>query len=141
MRCLGFAAVLLPTCFFAAQNMAYRGVYLLLLVPGLMQLREAAAPNPAARRWLGLMLAATYFVLWEACLLNVADALTHLNESAATMLWLVLWFIRELVWWWLISGLLAIAILAVESLPLNAQIISLQHRLRSRLRRAEQPTH
>lgn len=141
MRCLGFAAVLLPMCFFAAQNMAYRGVYLILLVPGLMRLREAAAPNPAARRWLGLMLAATYFVLWNACLLNAADALTQLNESVGVALWVVLWLIRELVWWWLISGLLAIAILAIGSLPLTAQLISLKHRLWSRLGQAEQPTH
>jgi hypothetical protein len=141
MRCLGFAAALLPACFFAAQNMAYRGVYLLLLVPGLLQLREGVALNPAVRRWLGLMLAAGYFVLWEACPLNVADVFTHVNESVATALWLALWFIRELVWWWLISGLLAIAVLAVESLPLTAQIISLKHRLWSRLGQTEQPMH
>jgi len=140
MRCLAFAAVLLPACFFAAQNMAYRGVFLLLLVPGLMRLRQAAIANPAMCRWLGLMLAATYFALWEPCLLHLAHALADVNESAAIRLWLVLWFIRELVWWWLIAGCLAIAVMALGSLPLTGQIMSLKQRLWSHLGHAEQPT-
>lgn len=139
-RCLAFAAALLPICFFAAQNMDYRGVYVLLLVPGLMRLREAAASDLPVRRWLGLMLAAVYIALWEPCFLNIANALTYLDESVAVTLWLVLWFIRELVWWWLISGLLAIAIVAIAKLPLAAQIDSLRQRLWFRVQQAERPT-
>ena len=125
MRCLAVAAIVLPACFFAGQNIAYRGVYLLLLVPGLRQLR-AAAPTAAARRSLGLMLGAVYFALWQACLLNLVDmVLAPVNEPAAIAVWVALWLVRELVWWGLIAGLIALAVLCLRGLPLFADLAAL----------------
>lgn len=126
LRCVGFAAVLLPACFFAGQNLAYRGVYLLLLLPGLFQLQRSA-PSQPVRRWLGLVIAAVYFVLWEACLRHLVD-LRAVDESATIALWLALWLVRELVWWWLVGALLTLAALCLRSLPLPGELLGLLRR-------------
>ena len=62
--CLIAGALLLTACFFAAQNVYYRGVYFVLIMPGLLQLRRGAATGEA-HRLLSLVLAAIIFVMWE----------------------------------------------------------------------------
>lgn len=112
-----FAAIgglLLTACFFAGQNVDYRGVYLLVALPGLLRLR-ADAP-PAARRLLSRLIAVALFQMWEECFRRgLLAALAAQPGDRAAM---VFWVVRELLWWWLIAGVAAVAICHLMRLPL-----------------------
>src|SRR5271169_1263986 len=57
-------ALLLTTCFFAGQSIDYRGIYFLLVMPGLVRLYRLAG-DPVIRQFLARMIAAVLFVAWE----------------------------------------------------------------------------
>ncbi len=69
--CLIAGSLLLTACFFAGQNVYYRGVYFVMVVPGLLHLRRAAATSEV-RRLLSLTLAAMIFVAWGEPLRRIA---------------------------------------------------------------------
>jgi len=81
-------------CFFAAQNVEYRAVFLLFTLPGLL------ACGRASRRGQSLV-AAELLLLWEA----VIRALAGGTDGPATTPALVFWLCREALWWWLIIEL------------------------------------
>jgi hypothetical protein len=62
--CLIIGALVLVGCFFAGQNIDYRSIYFVLVMPGLLLLRRSAQ-EIESRRFLGHMIAAVLFVLWE----------------------------------------------------------------------------
>ena len=117
--CLAIGALLLTACFFAAPNVDYRGILFLFVLPGLLHLRRAAA-TAAAVKFFSLMVAATLFLMWKEffrhALFSTLDWLPNvrLREPFEAAFWLG----RELLWWWLISGLAAIAFLYFRRLPL-----------------------
>ncbi len=104
---IGSAAI--AGCFFAGQSVGYRGVFLLLVMPGLL----AVSRVPLRRcRALGLG-AATVIVLlmWGECFrVNLHAALQRLEapESVACAIELQFWLWRELGWWWIVSVMLAV---------------------------------
>lgn len=89
-------AVLLVGCFFAGQNIAYRGVFLLLALLGLMKLAHSTKgfTSPVS----GVAAGIAVFLIWGEPF-RVA-ILTALPRAA-----LVFWLSRELAWWWLIAVL------------------------------------
>ena len=117
--CMIVGAVLLLACFFAGQNIDYRGVYFVLVMPGLLQLRRTAS-TVEARRFLSSIVAGVLFVAWEEVFRHIDHAATAyipiqaLRVRAEALFWLG----RELVWWWLIAGLAAIALSYLRQLPL-----------------------
>jgi len=81
-------------CFFAGQSIAYRGVFLLLVMPGLLALSRSAATGLRA---LGLGTAIVIVLLmWGECLRRVLDG------------GFGFWLLRELGWWWVVSVMLAV---------------------------------
>jgi hypothetical protein len=46
------------------------------------------------------------------------------QSSIKVFIWVLLWIGRELVWWWLIAGFLALAVACVRSQPLTNDILS-----------------
>jgi hypothetical protein len=122
--CLIAGALLLTACFFAAQNVYYRGVYFVLIMPGLLQLRRGAATGEA-HRLLSLVLAAIIFVTWEEPLHRsvhlVAASLRF--GSVGPRIEVLYWLARELVWWWLIASLAAIALCYMWRQPLIAEAL------------------
>src|SRR5205823_1595244 len=67
MALLAIASLLFPACFFTAQNIAYRCIYLLLALPGLVHLRSSI-DQPALRRWLTQMIAVCLVMTWECAI-------------------------------------------------------------------------
>ena len=133
LRILVVAGLLLPACFFTAQNITYRGIFLMLAVPGLVHLRRAATQF-ALKRWSTRMIAAILFLLWGSLGFR-SLALVGLNpsgpaESGADMLARIsYWLVHEFVWWWLIAGMLALVIAWLRSLPLPAEMLTWLRRM------------
>jgi hypothetical protein len=121
-------ALLLTTCFFAGQNIDYRGIYFILIMPGLVRLCQSAG-DPAIR--LARMIAAVPFVAWEEPLRRAI----HMIAAAIAADWLrprveiLFWIGRELVWWWLIAGLAAIVLTQLVRMPLMLEISPYLRRL------------
>ncbi len=88
-------------CFFAAQNVYYRAIFLLLTLPGLCQL--AARDNTQK-----LLVAAILFLLWEAPFRDAAELIPGLQ--------IPFWLCREGLWWWVAVefGALNLAFLTCE---------------------------
>ena len=81
--------ILLVSCFVMAQNMSYRGIHFLFVLPALAVCRRGTA-------WLIVVL------MWNSALRPVIDAMTEWS-SLAGMLRPGIWLVRELAWWGVIT--------------------------------------
>jgi hypothetical protein len=91
-------ALLIAFCFFIAQNLDYRGVFLLLTLPAL-QLWARAGTG----RWL---LAGVVLLLWEGAFRHAFAAL----GPHAIYLQIGFWLLREYGWWFVVVRLTGIAL-------------------------------
>jgi hypothetical protein len=114
VRFAAIGALLLTGCFFAGQNVNYRAVYLLFVLPGLMRLRAGATAG--ARRSLSRLIAAALLLMWEECFRR--GLLWAFAAQPGDRVAMVFWVVRELLWWWLVAGLAAVAICYLKRLPL-----------------------
>jgi hypothetical protein len=119
---LVIGGLLVTACFFGGQNIAYRGILLLPVLSGLVCLHRSIKDR-AVRRFCGQMIAATLFLMWEeffrrALHIVAGEAGTEGLSSRAEVLF---WLGRELVWWWLISGLAAIVLSYLRLLPFKSR--------------------
>lgn len=108
---------LLLGCFVTAQNAPYRGIYFLFVLPGLTQLWGAAKP---ARQRAMLASAGALFLLWGQFLRRgLIDALVLAQVPAplAGQIQLGFWFLREFVWWWVATMLMALLFSLIERSP------------------------
>lgn len=119
MDSLIVGTLLLTGCFLLGQNGAYRGIFFVLVMPGLLCLRRRASA-PATWRFLTSLIGVSLFVAWEQCL-RALSRLTLgglLDEKLASVGFFLFWLTRELLWWWLIAGFIAIIWQFLENLPL-----------------------
>ena len=96
---LTLGSAIMAGCFYAGRSIEYRGVYLILVVAGLVALRRAAA-RPRLRAMLDCTTFIAVFLMWEALFRH---ALEH-NGSPPKGLNLpfhLFWLLRELLWWYL----------------------------------------
>ncbi len=123
--CLIAGSLLLIACFFAGQNISYRGVYFVLVVPGLLQLRRGSATGEA-HGLLSLTVAAVIFVAWEEPLRRLVHALAANLQipASALRIEILYWLARELVWWWLMASLSAIAVTYLWRRPLVGDAVA-----------------
>jgi hypothetical protein len=98
-------AVLIAGCFFAAQNIDYRGIFLLFLMPGFCEMARLAPPRSRFRVVTILIPA----LLWEAffrfCVTRISELLAPARAAVPELLF---WICREVLWWWLAVQLLAL---------------------------------
>jgi hypothetical protein len=80
-------AALIALCFFAAQNIIYRAIFLLLTQPGLWRL--AAVTQGRIRAEMVLLNAAVPVLLWEATIRTAAPTAG-------------VWLFYALLWWWVV---------------------------------------
>jgi hypothetical protein len=81
-------------CFFAGQSTGYRGIFLLLVIPGLLALSRSGV-----RELRALCLGSAIVIvllMWGECLRQALDG------------GFGFWLLRELGWWWSISVMLAL---------------------------------
>jgi hypothetical protein len=114
-----FAGTLLILgCFFTAQNIGYRAVHLLFVIPALTALRR----TDGAPRWTATLYAALA-LLWSEC--------WRRGLSGEPVLFAIGWLLREALWWWTVTMLIAL----VTGLVLRSTLVGiLAHRDRPAVR-------
>ena len=91
-------AALLVTCFVTAQNVSYRAIYFLFVLPALIASWRGAA-------WVAVLL------MWNSGLrlaINRAAAWFGISTARDGMLHSAIWLLRELAWWAMITLLAAL---------------------------------
>jgi hypothetical protein len=122
-------------CFFAGQSIAYRGVFLLLVIPGILAISRVATRelrNLATGTGVVIVL-----LMWGECLrLALFGALERLNvsEDLASSLKMQFWLLRELSWWWAVSIMLAVLCDFLWDSPVVRRVSAAFDRLAERAR-------
>jgi hypothetical protein len=108
---LVIGGLLVAACFFAGQNIAYRGILLLPVLSGLVCLHRSVEDREV-RRFCGQMIAAVLFVMWEEFFRRALHAMISPvpGEGLSSRPEVLFWVGRELVWWWLVVGLGALVL-------------------------------
>lgn len=115
---LVIGGLLVAACFFAGQNIGYRGILLLPVLSGLVCFHRSVEDREV-RRFCGQMIAAVLFVMWEECFRRALHAAISpvpgagLSSRAEVFFWVG----RELVWWWLVVGLAALVLSFLRQSP------------------------
>ncbi|MDE1930225.1 MAG: hypothetical protein KGI43_01570 [Alphaproteobacteria bacterium] len=103
-----FGAVVFVGCFVTGQSVGYRGIHLLLVLPGLLALWRGAA-DTCVKHFARSATFLVLFLMWQGALTWNDSFLTALQAwfgaSAGAGLWAGLWLIRELGWWALAAAL------------------------------------
>ena len=108
---LVIGGLLVAACFFAGQNIDYRGVFLLPVLSGLVCLHRSVKDREL-RRFCARMIGAVLFVMWEECVRRALHGAVAPVPSAglSSRIEVLFWIGRELVWWWLVVGLAALVL-------------------------------
>ncbi|MGE0668681.1 MAG: hypothetical protein AB7O49_19165 [Sphingomonadales bacterium] len=122
---LAAGAAVIVGCFFAAQNVAYRAIFLLLTLPGLYALM--AGDRTGLGRYRSVIVA-VLFVLWQELFHRLVARVTADSAPGASLL-LIYWAIRELVWWWLIARLASLLAAFLLESPALARLTGIIDRL------------
>jgi len=143
-RCfLVIGSALMCFNFFACENDSYREIFLLFTIPGMLRL----AAVPGVGRTFGFTAAAIVFVMWgltsQVAVARLSGGLAYPMGGSVPIL--TYWFVRELVWWWIISILLCILFGFIAQSPVWRGVQELRQRRPARrsprsLRRAEPPS-
>lgn len=101
-------SALLVGCFFTGQSVVYRGMFFLLVLPGLFALANSAG-HVGQRRIASATIAAIVALMWEPALNHqIAPAGHQAGDHGAA--YIAIWLLRETTWWWVISVLDAVLI-------------------------------
>jgi hypothetical protein len=116
---LVIGGALVAGCFFAGQNVGYRGVLLLLILPGVLALRRVSA-GPGQRRIWTVTVGAMLCVLWQPTTRHlIADMFGgSYFPVEGSLVGYAVWLIQELAWWWLANVLVAILVRFVAASPI-----------------------
>jgi hypothetical protein len=97
---LVIGGLLVAACFFAGQNVGYRGIFLLPVLSGLFCLHRSVKDREV-RRFCGRMIAAVLFVMWGECFRRALHAIAApiLSGGLSSRAEVFFWLGRELVWW------------------------------------------
>jgi glycosyl transferase family 87 len=109
MQFLVIGGLSVAACFFAGQNIDYRGIFLLPVLSGLVCLHRSVRDREI-RRFCAQMIAAVLFVMWGECVRRAVHGAVAPVPSAglSSRIEVLFWIGRELVWWWLVVGLAAL---------------------------------
>ncbi|MBV9757310.1 MAG: hypothetical protein JO047_09670 [Alphaproteobacteria bacterium] len=104
---LVIGSALVVGCFFAGQNIVYRGVFLLFVLPGLLGIARNMSDAGLRRLLIGTG-AAIVLLLWQEFFrlsLYALPARLGLSDRATFTVYALFWLSRELAWWWMIAVL------------------------------------
>ena len=108
---LALGGAMICGCFFAGQNVWYRAIFLLMVLPGLFAIARTASPR--GRSWSLGTTVAIVFLMWEEFFRFNIDrviAAAGMPTPLAAEVRLLLWLTREAVWWWVVAILSAILV-------------------------------
>ncbi|WP_238321957.1 hypothetical protein [Komagataeibacter europaeus] len=109
--------LLVLSCFFTAQNIGYRAVHLILVLPALSVLRDTSGMRPF-RYALPLAIGLLWSGAWYHDIMAVDAAVTgHHGHSPVQM---AAWLVREAMWW----SLVTILVSCVTDLLLSSNTVS-----------------
>ena len=122
-------AILLLGCFFSHESVSYRGIFLLLVIPGLLQSRQNAF-DARVRRLIALALAVVLGLLWEQRLglgleHVVAASIPYGGPNWAWGVVVIYWICQELSWWALMSLFVALIVAFLSRVGVAADLASL----------------
>jgi len=106
---LVIGSAVIAGCFFAGQSVGYRGVFLLMVLPGLLAVSRA--PNHNIRNLsLGTTLVIVLLMWGECFRLALYRTVEHsgVPDVLAGNLKVQFWLLRELGWWWTASVMLTV---------------------------------
>jgi hypothetical protein len=117
-------SVCIAFCFFAAENNYYRMTFLLLTFPGLWVLGREAKDRAMSRRirftsW--VMVGLFWSGLYDAASQRIVTAWFDQYDSKPLIV-LVIWAVRELLWWWLVGQLVSVVLCFMWDAPILAQL-------------------
>ena len=112
-------AALLCGCFFAGQSVGYRGIFLILLLPGLFELRRALPPTGS--RCIQATLYCMVFVAWVLTIEFMSKQLgmTRGYNLDLDGFGLLHWILHELCWWAIITVLLGVLMAFAAGSPMG----------------------
>lgn len=103
-------------CFFAWENLPYRQAFFLLLLPGLLAMKEGATgrPVPLINRTIILILALMW---WDGISVVTWELLDLIGVPAQVSLYIQigLWLVRQVFWWFVVAVLGAVLVLFIRS--------------------------
>ncbi|MGH6983612.1 MAG: hypothetical protein ACREEI_05230 [Stellaceae bacterium] len=103
---LAIGGLLMVGCFFVGENVAYRGIHLLFVLPAFNTLARTM-PSVAGRQLFSMTRTLTLFLMWREVFHHFAVQLL----PPALPAW---WLAKELAWWWLIAVLAGLALCFVR---------------------------
>jgi hypothetical protein len=132
---LMIGSAVIAGCFFATQNVGYRGVFFLLVMPGLLAISRSSSRDI---RNLSLGTSVVIVLLmWGECFRLAIDRGIEDSGRSALLLGnvkILFWLIRELGWWWVVSVMLAVLADFLRDSPIVRVASSLSDRLVVRAR-------
>jgi hypothetical protein len=114
---LVIGALTIAGCFFAGQSIGYRGIFLLLALPGFIAMAERSGDPAARSRGLADAVVVVALMWGEFFRVNIDSTLgvVHLPPHVDhTIVW-GFWAVRELAWWYLAGEFIAVTAVFVRS--------------------------
>jgi hypothetical protein len=93
--------LLVLSCFFTAQNIGYRAIHLILVLPAFSALGQAGASHLLFRRGRRVVL----LLLWAEGWRHAIQQLGKFGKAHTIRL--LSWGLREILWWWAVTLLIA----------------------------------
>jgi len=123
-------------CFFIGQSIAYRGIMLLLVLPGVLCLASGRAAREV-RIIAGMTIVAILIVMFRLAAYHVMSerGMLPTQSSFASLAWVAF----ELVWWWVAGALAGYVLCLVLASPAFADMRSLATLARAKLAHAAPP--
>jgi hypothetical protein len=132
---LVIGSTVIAGCFFAGQSIGYRGVFLLLVLPGLLALARSSSRELRITAFgTGIVIV---LLMWGECLriaiYRVLDE-SAISKALAGGVRIQFWLTRELCWWWSVSVMLALLTAFLRNSPIVRGACSLVGRWPARAR-------
>jgi hypothetical protein len=118
---LAIGAVLISSCFFAGQNIDYRGIAFLFLLPGLCALGR----GPDGRVFLRAAVTIV-FLTWSEFfrhLIELGAAALDLSSGVERTVEAAFWLVRELLWWRVIAILAGLILGFAATSEIGAMVL------------------
>ena len=103
------------SCFFIAQNIVYRDIFLILTLPGIFAMEKFEISQ--VRGELRKLVLAIFFIMWEEFFRFVfVRAVAHVvGNPLDYCLDILFWLCREFVWWWTVIQLMSFVVWYIEA--------------------------